>query len=263
MCAGGFQDEEGVRVSDSVIASLVIIGDEILSGRTRDANLSYLANWLNEAGIQLAEVRVVPDVTAEIVEAVNALRPKYDYVFTTGGIGPTHDDITVDSIAAAFGVPVVTHPEAYKRMEAYYGKEKFTEARKRMTRVPEGAELVDNPVSIAPGIRIENVFIMAGVPKIMQAMLEDIRPHLRVGRKVWTQSLTVHAAESKIADELGIIQDANPDTSIGSYPFYTGGYGTKIVVRSADTDAVAKAMDAVQALCFAKRFETDELGALD
>lgn len=250
-------------MADSVIASLLIIGDEILSGRTKDANLAYLADWLNENGIQLGEVRVVPDVETEIADAVNALRVKYDYLFTTGGIGPTHDDITVDSIAAAFGVPVVIHAEAYKRMEAHYGAENFTEARKRMTRVPEGAELVDNPVSIAPGICIENVFIMAGVPQIMQAMLEDIRPHLRVGRKVWTQSLTVHAAESKIADELGIIQDANPDTSIGSYPFYTGGYGTKIVVRSADTDAVAKAMNAVQSLCFAKRFETDDASNID
>jgi len=250
-------------VSDSVNASLVIIGDEILSGRTQDLNLSYLASWLNEAGIQLAEVRVVPDVTAEIAAAVNALRSKYDYVFTTGGIGPTHDDITAESIAEAFGVPVIQHPEAYRRMEAHYGPEKFTEARKRMTRVPEGAELIDNPVSIAPGIRIDNVFIMAGVPKIMQAMLEGIRPHLRVGRKVWTQALTVHAPESKIADELGMLQDTNPDTSIGSYPFYhTSRVGTQIVVRSANKRALTKAMDEVQALCFAKRFETDELNEI-
>jgi len=244
--------------SADVNASLLIIGDEILSGRTKDANLAYLATWLNEAGIQLAEVRVVPDVEAEIADGVNALRAKYDYVFTTGGIGPTHDDITVDSIAAAFGVPVVIHPEAYKMMEGYYGAENFTEARKRMTRVPEGAELIKNPVSIAPGIRIENVFIMAGVPKIMQSMLEGIRPHLRAGRKVWTQSLTVHAPESKIAEELGSIQDANTDTSIGSYPFYTKGYGANIVVRSVDKVALEKAMGEVQALCFAKRFETDD-----
>lgn len=250
-------------MAESVIAGLLIIGDEILSGRTKDANLAYLAEWLNENGIQLGEVRVVPDIEAEIAGAVNALRVKYDYLFTTGGIGPTHDDITVDSIAAAFAVPVVTHAEAYARMEGHYGAENFTEARKRMTRVPEGAELVDNPVSIAPGIRIDNVFIMAGVPKIMQAMLEDIRPHLKTGRKVWTQSLTVHAPESKIAEELGNIQIANPETSIGSYPFYIGGYGSTIVVRSADTDAVVKAMDAVQALCFANRFETDDPSEID
>lgn len=246
-------------MSDSVRASLLIIGDEILSGRTQDANLSYLANWLNEVGIQLAEVRVVPDIEAEIVEAVNALRAKFDYLFTTGGIGPTHDDITAESMAAAFGVPVIKHPEAYKRMLEYYGEEKFTEARQRMTRVPEGAELIDNPVSIAPGIRIENVFIMAGVPKIMQSMLEGIRPHLKTGRKVWTQSMTVHAPESKIAEELGDIQIANADTSIGSYPFYhTGNVGAQIVIRSADKAAITKAMDEVQVLCFAKRFETEE-----
>ena len=246
-------------MNGEVRASLLIIGDEILSGRTHDANLSYLATWLNEVGIQLAEVRVVPDVEAEIAEAVNALRSKYDYLFTTGGIGPTHDDITVDSIAAAFEVPVVVHPEAYRRMEEYYGADKFTEARKRMTRVPEGAELIDNPVSIAPGIRKDNVFIMAGVPKIMQSMLEGIRPHLRVGRKVWSQALTVHAPESRIAEELGGIQNDNPDTGIGSYPFYhSGGAGAQIVIRSADTAAIEKAMGEVQALCFAKRFETDD-----
>lgn len=241
-----------------VKASLLIIGDEILSGRTKDANLSYLAEWLNENGIQLSEARVVSDDEEEIAEAVNALRGKYDYVFTTGGIGPTHDDITVDSIAVAFGRPVVTHPEAYQRLLDYYGEENFTPARKRMTRVPEGGELIDNPVSIAPGIRVENVFIMAGVPKIMQSMLEGIRPHLKTGRKVWTQSLVVHAAESKIADELGKIQDDNPETSIGSYPFYTKGYGATIVVRSPDKEALSKSMAEVQALCFAKRFETDE-----
>jgi len=241
-----------------VKASLLIIGDEILSGRTKDANLSYLAEWLNENGIQLVEARVVPDIEEEIADAVNALRGKYDYLFTTGGIGPTHDDITVDSIAAAFGRPVVTHPEAYARMLEYYGEENFTDARKRMTRVPEGGELIDNPVSIAPGIRVDNVFIMAGVPKIMQSMLEGIRPHLKTGRKVWTQAMTVHAAESKIAEELGDIQEANPETSIGSYPFYTKGYGATIVVRSANKDALSKAMGEVQALCFAKRFETDE-----
>lgn len=250
--------ENDMAVTD-VKASLLIIGDEILSGRTKDANLSYLANWLNENGIQLAEVRVVPDIQTEIAEAVNALRGKFDYLFTTGGIGPTHDDITVDSIAAAFGVPVVVHPKAYQMLLDYYGEEDFTNARKRMTRVPEGADLIDNPVSIAPGINIENVFIMAGVPKIMQAMLEGIRPHLRTGRKVWSQSLTVYAPESKLAEELGTIQEKNPDTGIGSYPFYhSGTVGAQIVVRSADQAALKKTMDEVQALCFAKRFETDD-----
>ncbi|SDD52748.1 competence/damage-inducible protein A [Kordiimonas lacus] len=246
-----------------VQAALLIIGDEILSGRTKDANLSYLAVWLNEVGIQLSEVRVVPDIEEEIAAAVNALRSKFDYLFTTGGIGPTHDDITVDSVAAAFGVPVVVHPEAYRRMAEYYGEENFTEARKRMTRVPEGGELIDNPVSIAPGIRIENVFIMAGVPKIMQSMLEGIRAHLRTGRKVWAQSLTVHAAESKIAEGLGKIQEEHPGTSIGSYPFYGQGYGANIVIRSADKDAIDAAMGAVMNLCDAMGFDMDHPTAID
>ncbi|MCJ9430165.1 competence/damage-inducible protein A [Kordiimonas marina] len=250
--------------NQDVSASLVIIGDEILSGRTKDANLSYLALWLNEAGIQLHEVRVVPDVEAEIVGAVNALRAKYDYVFTTGGIGPTHDDITVDSIAAAFGVPVIVHPEAYAQMEAYFGAENFTPARQRMARVPEGAELIPNPVSIAPGIRIENVFIMAGVPKIMQAMLEGIRGVLRTGRKVWTQALTIHAPESKIAGGLGAIQEAHAETSIGSYPFSREGrYGAQIVVRSPEEGAVTAAITEIAQFCAREGFETSGLSALE
>ncbi len=242
---------------DDVKAGLLVIGDEILSGRTEDKNISYLATWLNEAGIQLAEVRVVPDIEGEIADAVNALRARYDYVFTTGGIGPTHDDITVDSIAAAFGVPVVTHKEAYARMEAYYGAENFTPARQRMARVPAGGELVDNPVSIAPGIRIENVFILAGVPKIMQAMLEDLRPLLKGGRKVWTQALTIHVAESKIADGLGALQAAHGGVSIGSYPFYHAGVGAQVVIRSPDQAAVSTAMEALRTFCRENAFATE------
>jgi len=242
-----------------ILAALVIIGDEILSGRTQDKNISYLANWLNETGIQLAEVRVVSDIEAEIVKAVNALRAKYDYLFTTGGIGPTHDDITAESVAAAFGVKAGKHPEAYVRLLDHYGVDDFTEARQRMTRVPEGGVLIDNPVSIAPGFQVENVFVLAGVPKIMQAMLENVRPRLRVGHKVWTQSITVHAPESKMATGLGEIQEVHPDTAIGSYPFYSEkNAGAKIVIRSSNEDAIKAAMDAVQALCFAERFETDD-----
>ena len=251
-------------MAESVSASLLIIGDEILSGRTQDKNLSYLANWLNEVGIQLAEVRVVPDVEAEIVEGVNTLRKKYDYLFTTGGIGPTHDDITAESIAAAFGVTVHKHPEAYARLLEYYGEADFTEARQLMTRVPEGGTLIDNPVSIAPGFQVENVFVLAGVPQVMQAMLEGVRSRLRVGRKVWMQSITVHAPESKIAGALAQVQKDNPETSIGSYPFYHSGHsGAQIVVRSADKAAIEKAMGEVQALCFSERFETDDPSELN
>ena len=233
-----------------VNASLLIIGDEILSGRTQDKNLTYVATWLNEAGIQLAEVRVVQDIREDIVGAVNAMRARFDYVFTTGGIGPTHDDITAESIAAAFGLPLTTHPEAYRILTEYYGAEDFSDARKRMSKTPEGAELINNPVSIAPGFQVENVFVMAGVPKIMQAMLETLRPRLKSGRKIWSQAITIHAPESKMAGRLGEIQEEVAGVSLGSYPFFRGGkIGTQIVVRSADKALIEMAMKLLEAYC--------------
>lgn len=242
-----------------VSASLVIIGDEILSGRTKDANTSYLAQWLNEAGIQLLEVRIVPDETADIVAAVNALRARYDYVFTTGGIGPTHDDITAESVAAAFGLPITFDDEAYARLLAHYGEADFTPARQRMARVPEGAKLIDNPVSIAPGFEIGNVFVMAGVPKIMQAMLEGLRPRLRTGRKVWSQTVTVHAPESRIAEGLAAIQDGADGVSIGSYPFYhLGSAGAQIVLRGPEKAAVEAATAALVAMCAEAGYKAEE-----
>lgn len=230
--------------NQTVRAALLIIGDEILSGRTQDKNTSYIATWLNEAGVQLAEVRIVPDVEGEIVHAVNRLRCKYDYLFTTGGIGPTHDDITAEAIAKAFDVPVLKHPEAYARLLAFYGEGEFTEARQRMTRVPEGGELIDNPVSIAPGFKIENVFVLAGVPKVMQAMLEQLRRHLKGGRKVHSTTVTIHAPESVIADTLAKIEAAVEGISIGSYPFYhEGKVGAQIVTRSVDKQLLDQARD--------------------
>ncbi len=235
-----------------VSASLLIIGDEILSGRTQDKNLAYIATWLNEAGIQLAEVRVVQDIREDIVGAVNAMRAQFDYVFTTGGIGPTHDDITAESIAAAFDLPLTTHPEAYRILTEYYGAEDFSDARKRMSKTPEGAELIDNPVSIAPGFQVENVFVMAGVPKIMQAMLEMLRPRLKTGCKIWSQALTIHAPESKMASRLGDIQEEVVGVSLGSYPFFREGkIGTQIVVRSADKALITTAMELLEAYCSA------------
>jgi len=226
-----------------VSASLLIIGDEILSGRTQDKNTAYIAAWLNEAGIQLAEVRIVLDIEEDIVNAVNALRAHYDYVFTTGGIGPTHDDITAESVAAAFELPLTTHPEAFRLLTEHYGSEDFTVARQRMSKTPEGASLIDNPVSIAPGFQVENVFVMAGVPKIMQAMLETLRPRLKTGRKIWSQAITIHAPESKVADKLEEIQDNTGGVSLGSYPFFREGkIGTQIVVRSADKAAITAAV---------------------
>lgn len=242
-----------------VSASLLIIGDEILSGRTQDKNTAYIAAWLNEAGIQLAEVRVVLDIEEDIVNAVNALRARYDYVFTTGGIGPTHDDITAESIAAAFGLPLTTHHEAYRLLTEHYGAEDFTVARQRMSKTPEGAYLIENPVSIAPGFQVENVFVMAGVPKIMQAMLETLRPRLKTGRKIWSQAITIHAPESKMADKLGEIQNSSVGVSLGSYPFFREGkIGTQIVVRSPNKTAITAAVVDLVAYCKAQGYAHDD-----
>lgn len=233
-----------------VNASLLIIGDEILSGRTQDKNLGYLAKWLNEAGIQLAEVRVVPDIEQEIIDAVNALRAKHDYVFTTGGIGPTHDDITSESIAKAFARKHMIHPEAFRRLEVHYAEGDFTKARQRMAHTPEGAELVDNPVSIAPGFQVENVFVLAGVPKIMQAMLEQLRPRLKGGKTILSETLAIHAPESEMAEVLQNIEAAHDGLSVGSYPFFRdGAVGTEIVVRSADACRIKSAMSDLKVFC--------------
>jgi molybdenum cofactor synthesis domain-containing protein len=218
-------------------AALVVIGDEILSGRTQDKNIAQLATWLNDQGIRLAEVRVVPDDQQRIVEAVNALRPAHDYLFTTGGIGPTHDDITVDAIAAAFGVPVIIHPAARAILEDYYRGRPggLTESRLRMARVPEGAELIPNPTSGAPGVKIGNVFILAGVPHIAASMLEALSGTLEGGRPVVSVTLGARAAESDVADLLRETETAHPGVAIGSYPFFRdGGFGSNFVIRSED-----------------------------
>jgi molybdenum cofactor synthesis domain-containing protein len=222
-------------------AALCVIGDEILSGRTQDKNIAQLAAWLNEQGIELAEVRVVPDDEARIVEAVNALRARYDYCFTTGGIGPTHDDITVDSIAAAFGVPVIVHPEAKRMLEAYYRNRsdglKLTEARLRMARTPDGAELIVNSSSGAPGVKMGNVYILAGVPWIAAAMMEALTGKLEGGTPVTSVTIGARAPESDVADLLRETQEAHPGVAIGSYPFFREGlYGSNFVIRSRDSD---------------------------
>lgn len=235
-------------------AALLIIGNEILSGRTQDANLSYLAQKLTAQGIDLCEVRVVRDVVGEIVDALNALRTRYTYVFTTGGIGPTHDDITYESIAVAFGVPCEIHAGARAELLAHYGSEdQLTPARLRMATLPRGAEIIPNIVSGAPGAVIGNVYIMAGVPRIMQAMLSSILPTLTGG--VPTQSITirVHFAESKIAPALTVIQAQYADVDIGSYPQYKEGVPLVMVVaRSKDTErlesAAAELMTALEDL---------------
>ena len=215
-------------------AGLVIIGDEILSGRTQDRNVAQIATWLNLQGIRLAEVRVVPDVMERIGEAVNALRAEHDYLFTTGGIGPTHDDITVDAIAAALGVPVVVHPKARAILEAYYADNGgISEARLRMARVPKGAELIENRVSGAPGIRVDNIFILAGVPHITTLMLEALSGTLQGGKPLLSRTVGCWTAESEVADLLRETEKANPGCQIGSYPFFKDGrVGANFVVRS-------------------------------
>jgi molybdenum cofactor synthesis domain-containing protein len=220
-------------------AALVVIGDEILSGRTQDRNVAQVATWLNEQGIRLAEVRVVPDEQLRIVEAVNVLRSTHDYVFTTGGIGPTHDDITVDAIAAAFGVPVIVDPGARRILEDYYRDRPggLTEARLRMARVPEGAELVPNPTSGAPGVKMGNVYMLAGVPHIAANMLEALTGRLNGGRPVISVTVGARAAESDVADLLRETEAAHPGVAIGSYPFFKDGrYGANFVIRSEDGD---------------------------
>jgi molybdenum cofactor synthesis domain-containing protein len=222
-------------------AALVVIGDEILSGRTQDKNVAQVAAWLNVQGIRLAEVRVVPDVEAAIVEAVNALRARNDYLFTTGGIGPTHDDITVDAIAAALGAGVVHHPAAVAVLERYYAERGgATEARLRMARVPEGADLIPNRLSGAPGIRIGNIFIMAGVPHITAGMLDALTGTLEGGRPVVSRTIGCWVAESEVADVLRETERAHDGVAIGSYPFFRDGrVGANFVVRSPDEALVA------------------------
>ena len=227
-------------------AGLIVIGDEILSGRTEDRNVVQVARWLNEQGIRLNEVRIVPDREQAIVVAVNALRQDHDYVFTTGGIGPTHDDITVDSIAAAFGVPVIIHPDARRILEEYYRHRPLglTEARLRMARVPAGAELIPSSTNGAPGVRIGNVFILAGIPKIAAAMLEALEGKLEGGRPLVSVTVRAHAAESEVAELLKQVQDEHPGVSIGSYPFTRqGGFGADFVVRSDDPERAEKCAD--------------------
>ncbi|MBV9527380.1 molybdopterin-binding protein [Sphingomonas sp.] len=229
-------------------AALVVIGDEILSGRTQDKNVAQLASWLNDQGIRLAEVRVVPDDAAKIGEAVNALRAINDYLFTTGGIGPTHDDITIDAIAAAVGVPVVVHPGARRILEDYYAPRgiELTESRLRMARVPEGAELIDNRSSGAPGVKWENIYILAGVPHIAASMIEGLTGKLEGGRPIVSLTVGARAPESDVAELLQRLEQANPSVAIGSYPFFRdGGYGSNFVVRSEDGDLARRTVDAL------------------
>ena len=235
----------------TVTAALLIIGNEILSGRTQDKNLAHIATVLNEVGVRLTEVRVIPDIEGEIIDAVNTLRKKFDYVFTTGGIGPTHDDITAESVAKAFGLKLIIHPEAFRRMDLHYkqmGRE-MNEARLRMAKTPEGATLIDNPISTAPGFNVENVYVMAGVPSIMQAMLEGIKGGLVGGATVLSRTVLCTLGEGDVAAGLGAIQKAHPDIDLGSYPQYSRGhFRVSLVMRGTDAAALDGCRDEVMGL---------------
>jgi molybdenum cofactor synthesis domain-containing protein len=238
-------------MAEIVTAAMLVIGDEILSGRTKDKNIGHLADVMTAIGVDLKEVRIVPDEEDEIVAAVNAVRARYTYVFTTGGIGPTHDDITADSISKAFGVPCEYDAKAYQMLEASYIKREmeFTEARKRMARMPRGAEHIDNPVSLAPGFRIGNVHVMAGVPAIFQAMLDNVVPTLKTGTKLISATVHCPFGEGVVGGPLADIQKAHPDTIIGSYPKYLDGkFWTELVVRARTQEALDAARAEVEAM---------------
>jgi len=232
-----------------VTAAVLVIGDEILSGRTKDRNIGFIAEYLTNIGVDLKEVRVVPDEHQEIVDAVNALRRRYDYVFTTGGIGPTHDDITADAIAAAFGVSIDVDERAVQELLKRLRREDLTPARLRMARIPAGAELVLNEVSSAPGFWIGNVITMAGVPAIMQSMMDWVGPRLRTGQRMLSTSIRADAREGDVAAPFGEIAGAFPDVIMGSYPFNDEkGFNTNLVLRSRDAARLEQARQAVEAM---------------
>jgi molybdenum cofactor synthesis domain-containing protein len=230
-----------------VTAAILVIGDEILSGRTKDKNIGYIAEYLTNIGIDVKEVRVVPDIEAEVVTALDALRHRYTYVFTTGGIGPTHDDITADCVAKAFGVSIDVDPRARALLLTRMAEKDLNEARLRMARIPAGADLILNKVSAAPGFRIGNVHVMAGVPSIMQAMLDEVAPTLKTGIKMLSETVRANCREGDIGGPLGEIAKAHPDVMIGSYPFQDEGRpNTNLVVRSRDPQKLAAAKAAVE-----------------
>jgi len=235
--------------SKIVTAAVLVIGNEILSGRTRDANLNYLATELNSIGVRLMEARVVADVPEAIIKAVNELRAAYDYVFTTGGIGPTHDDITAECVAKAFEVPHIKDPRAVRLLTNHYGEENLTEARLRMAQVPEGATLIENPVSTAPGFQIGNVFVLAGVPAVCRAMFDGLKGRLKTGDKVLSVTVSGYVGEGVIAKGLGQLQERYPALEIGSYPFFRQGrFGASFVLRGTDAAALKSAAEELRTL---------------
>jgi molybdenum cofactor synthesis domain-containing protein len=252
MSDGAAKTGSGEATGGVVTAAVLVIGDEILSGRTKDKNIGTIAEHLTGLGIDLKEVRVVPDEEAEIIAALNALRARYTYVFTTGGIGPTHDDITADCVAKAFGVPLEFHPRAIEIMRARIAQNGgvMNEARMRMTRVPAGGELVLNKISGAPGFSIGNVVVMAGIPSVMQVMLEYVTPRLKTGARMLSETIRADSREGDIGTELGAIAKLHLDVTIGSYPFRDekNAANTNVVIRSRDAQKLARAKAAVEAM---------------
>lgn len=244
-----------------VTAAVLLIGDELLSGRTQDTNLQAIAKFLGPRGIQIAEARIVPDIEREIADAVNALRARHTYVFTTGGIGPTHDDKTADAVALALGVAIGVRDDARAILEAHYKSGPLNEARLRMARIPDGASLIANPVSRAPGFQLENVFVMAGIPAVMRAMLEDIGPRLAGGAVVRSRTLRGKGLrEGDLAAGLKALEDSSPGVTFGSYPFFSPeGFGANIVARSADPAALDEAVARLDALIRELGVEPEEL----
>jgi len=222
-----------------VNAAILIIGNEILSGRTQDTNTSTLATWLNSIGVKVGEVRVIPDIEKTIIDTINLLRKNYDYVFTTGGIGPTHDDITAESISKAFGLKYEIHQEAFKILEAYYKKGEFNEGRQKMVWMPQNANLILNPTSGAPGFNVENVFCLPGVPSILKSMLGGLKNRIVGGEPILSKTISLRTVESEIAKALTEVQENNQDVEIGSYPFFQAGkLGVSIVIRSEDQSKI-------------------------
>lgn len=226
-------------------AALIVIGNEILSGRTQDTNTNFIASKLSDHGVRLMEVRVIPDIESVIIETLNTLRAAHDYVFTTGGIGPTHDDITAESVAKAFGVPIDVNDDAFRVLEEYYGIEELTSARTKMARIPEGGVLIANPVSAAPGFRIENVYVFAGIPRVMQAMMNNVIGELKGGEPMLNTSVACSLPESEMAKDVGQLQEKYSEAiEVGSYPHFRAGVlGLSIVLRATDREILQKATD--------------------
>ena len=245
------------KTKEKVNAAIVIIGNEILSGRTQDVNVVTISSWLNELGVKLEEVRVIPDIENSIIKTVNEVRKKFNYIFTTGGIGPTHDDITSRSIAKAFNLSHAYHEEAYAILEKYYGKKEFNVGRKRMAMTPNKAILILNPSSGAPGFSVENVYCLPGVPSILKSMLSGLNNRIRGGKKILNKTITLRTVESEIAESLEKVQNKYEDVEIGSYPFFKQGkVGVSIVVRSTDKNLISDSCKDIKDFVKKKKIET-------